>query len=120
MAFWNKTKDVPREMAGGEPLDPVGFLQLIERLGRACADEVGRLGGDSDQVMATLGFDDVQRVSRQQLASDGRPMLTGKKFLAELNEIAAPLVNQPKGRHLATVDYTVADGKLDHVITYRD
>ncbi|MDE9366151.1 hypothetical protein PZ938_11090 [Luteipulveratus sp. YIM 133132] len=122
MAFWNRTKDLPREReeVGGAPLDPTALLELVERIGDECAQEVGRLGGDADQVMATVHLDTVQRVTRVELVSDGMPLLTGKTFIRQLNDLAAPLVNQPPGRRLAHIDATVADGQLQTRITYAD
>ncbi|AKU17251.1 hypothetical protein [Luteipulveratus mongoliensis] len=120
MAIWNRNKEEPRAEAGGEPLAPSALLELADQLGRECAAEVERLGGDPEQVMATVMFDDVQRVTRVQLTSDGQPMMSGKKFVQALNETAAPLVNQPRDRRLETVDATVADGQLKTQIAYRD
>lgn len=121
VAFWNrKTQDVLTVDAGGEPLDATSFLTLIEDLARECAAEVGRLGGDPDRVIATIMFDDRQRITRVQLVSDGRPLLSGKGFAKQLSEQAAALANQPEGSRVHDVEATVVDGKVDTRITYRD
>ena len=120
MGFWNKNKEIERAGVGEEPLDPTALLALVDRIGEACADEVGRQGADADQVMATVRLDDLQHVARVELASDGRPLMVGKGFVRELNALAAPLVNQPVGRRLATIEVTVADGRLHTQIAYSD
>lgn len=121
MPFWKRrapvadAPDIP-----SEPLDPQQFLGLTDALGRSCADEVSRLGGDAEQVLATLWFTEAQEVTRVQLTSDGMPMQTGKRFARELTEQAVPLRAQPDGGRLDRLEVTVADGQLRTEATYRD
>lgn len=120
MPFWKRREQVVDDDHPAEPLDPQQFLALTEALGRSCADEVARLGGDSEQVLGTVWFTENQQVTRVQLTSDGIPMQTGKKFARELSEQAAPLRAQPPSGRLERLEVTVADGRQSTEVTYRD
>lgn len=119
MPFWKRREQVALEEPT-EPLDPQQFLALTEDLGRSCAEEVRRLGGDPDQVLGTVWFTEAQQVTRVQLTSDGMPLPTTKKLARELSDHATPLRAQPEGGRLERLDVTVADGRLSTEVTYRD
>lgn len=120
MAFWKRRTDADPIDDDAEPLEPRALLRLFDDLGQSCADEVGRLGGDSDQVIATVWFAENQEVSRVNLTSDGLPVNAGKKFVRELSAQAAPLRRQPADGRLDRLDATVENGALTTQVTYRD
>lgn len=118
MPFWKRREpNLPEQT---EPMNPMEFIALTESLGRACADEVQRLGGDASQILGTVWFTEKQEVSRVQLTSDGTPMPTVKKFNQDLTERAARLRAQPEGSRLDRLEVTVVDGRLTTNVTYRD
>lgn len=119
MPFWKRRAQVVVDEPT-EPLDPQQFIALTDALGRSCAEEVCRLGGDAEQVLGTVWFTEAQQVTRVQLTSDGMPLATGRKFAQELSDQAVPLRAQPEGGRLDRLEVTVADGRLSTEVTYRD
>lgn len=118
--FWKRRTDADLPDDDAEPLEPRALLRLFDEIGQSCADEVGRLGGDRDQVIATVWFAENQEVSRVNLTSDGLPVNAGKKFVRELSTQAAPLRRQPSDGRLDRLDATVENGALSTQVTYRD